>query len=103
MKIYLLLTTLLLVGCGSSAKTSNNTSFYIKDDGRLLASQCAGCHGTDGYSKSKWDSIANEDELLEEFREFSSSHIMGVQAKGYSNEEVILIQNYFLKLKKEDD
>jgi len=102
--------TFIIVGCGggSSGDTTPSTAqtlptSHTKDDGRLLASQCAQCHGTDGYSKSSWDSIAGEDELLEEFREYSVSHIMGAQAKGYSDSEVLLMQDYLSKLKEADD
>jgi len=102
----------IISGCGggggdSTTTTSSQTptlpTSYTKDDGRLLASQCAQCHGTNGYSQSDWDSIAGEDDLLEEFREYSTFHIMGAQAQGYSDSEVALMQDYLSKFSEADD
>ncbi len=97
----------ILVGCGGGDSSSSNFSSskvptipttYTPNDGRLLASQCAQCHGTNGYSVSSWDSIAGEGDLIEEFREYPLSHIMGAQAQGYSDSEVALMQDYLSTL-----
>jgi cytochrome c553 len=54
---------------------------YTPVRGRLLASQCFQCHGTNGNSVTHWDSISGESasENLEEMNEYSVSHIMGAQ------------------------
>ena len=67
--------------------------------GRLLASQCAQCHGTDGYSRNGIDSLAGESaaELIEEMLEMNQENdneIMHKQAKGYSDEQIRLIAEY---------
>lgn len=73
-------------------------------DGRVLASQCAQCHGTDGYSRSDIDSLAGESygEIVEEMTEMRRSNdgndIMELQAHGYNDVQVRLIAEYFSKL-----
>ena len=91
----------LLTGCGGSTSTSAPlveeealVSSYTVTTGRLLASQCAQCHGTNGRSVTDWDSIAGESasETIEEMREFQSGGedepIMEAQAHGYSDAEI---------------
>ena len=69
-------------------------SAYTLTPGRLLAAQCAQCHGTNGNSTNGWDSIAGESaaELIEEMQEFKSGGedepIMEAQAHGYSDAEI---------------
>ena len=69
-------------------------SEYNVTSGRLLASQCAQCHGTNGSSTNSWDSIAGESasELIEEMQEFKSGEedepIMEAQAHGYTDAEI---------------
>jgi len=69
-------------------------SAYTVTPGRLLAAQCAQCHGTNGQSVNGWDSIAGETtaELVEEMMEFKSGAedepIMEAQAHGYSDTEI---------------
>ena len=74
---------------------------YTADAGRLLGSQCAQCHGTNGISVNKWDSIAGEDDLLNEIFE-DDEPIMTAQAHGYTSEEVILIGDWLKTLKNND-
>lgn len=70
-------------------------------EGRLLASQCAQCHGTDGHSSTEIDSLAGESvaEIIEEMQEMKLSSnlndIMHRQARGYTDEQVQLIANFF--------
>ena len=58
---------------------------------RLLSSQCAQCHGTNGYSVSSFDGLAGEaDEVLEEMAEYHfkpNFGIMAAQAKAYTLDE----------------
>jgi len=81
----------------TSSNTSTNytpVSAYTLTTGRLLAAQCAMCHGTNGHSTNGWDSIAGESasETIEEMREFQSGGedepIMEAQAHGYSDAEI---------------
>lgn len=71
---------------------------------RLLASQCAQCHGTDGRAVGDMDSLAGESfqELLEELLEMKNStdtdDIMHRQARGYSDEQLRSIADYFSRL-----
>ncbi len=76
-------------------------STYTADAGRLLGSQCAQCHGTNGISSNEWDSIAGEDELESEIFE-DDEPIMSAQAHGYTSEEIILIGNWLKTLKTND-
>lgn len=74
---------------------------YTANAGRLLGSQCAQCHGTNGVSSTEWDSIAGEDELEDEMFE-DDEPIMNAQAHGYTSEEIILIGNWLKTLKTND-
>ena len=74
---------------------------YTADAGRLLGSQCAQCHGTNGISINEWDSIAGEDNLVDEIYQ-DDEPIMSAQAHGYTDEEIILIGNWLKTLKTND-
>lgn len=73
-----------------------NTLNYAPVNGRLLASQCFQCHGTNGRSVNGWDSILGESysEILEELAEYPVTHIMGAQAVGYSLSERQALASY---------
>ena len=73
---------------------------YTADAGRLLGSQCAQCHGTNGISSNEWDSIAGEDDLADEI--FDDEPIMTAQAHGYTSEEILLIGNWLKTLQTND-
>lgn len=72
--------------------------------GRLLASQCAQCHGTNGRAVGDIDSLAGEsarelyDELLEMKNGNDANDIMHRQAKGYSDAQLWLIAQYYATL-----
>lgn len=71
--------------------------------GRLLASQCAQCHGTNGRSQGGIDSIAgkNANDLYNDLREMKAKtevNIMHQQAKGYTDAELRLLANYLATL-----
>lgn len=76
---------------------------------RLLASQCAQCHGTDGVSAGGIDSLAGEkyrdllDKMLDMARPGETGDIMKHQAKGYTTYQLRLIAEYFASLPKADD
>ncbi len=70
---------------------------------RLLASQCAQCHGTTGNSLGDFDSIANENfgELLNELLEMKrddDNEVMHKQIKGYTDDQIYLIADYYSRL-----
>ncbi|MCH9741179.1 MAG: hypothetical protein K0U38_10150 [Epsilonproteobacteria bacterium] len=86
----------------SNSATITLPTSYKADAGRLLGSQCAQCHGTNGVSVNKWDSIAGEDDLEDEIFE-DDEPIMSAQAHGYTSEEITLIGNWLKTLSKNDD
>lgn len=68
--------------------------------GRLLASNCFQCHGTDGHSAGGIDSIAGQSvsEMIGEMSEMSAgdigNNIMKAHARAYTAEEIRLIAEY---------
>ena len=108
--LFLITTLIVLIsGCGGGDNDGNvNPSTLSKSvlttpsAGRLLASQCAQCHGTDGISVSGIESLAGESgEILEEMSEMKRStrnRVMHLQAKGYSNAQIREIATYFSAL-----
>lgn len=71
---------------------------------RLLASQCAQCHGTNGKAVGEMESLAGESyaELLDELREMKADldprDIMHRQAAGYTDDQLARIARYFASL-----
>jgi sulfide dehydrogenase cytochrome subunit len=69
--------------------------------GAVLSASCAGCHGTDGRSPGSIPPINGRSEefiraSLEDFRSGRRpSTVMGRHAKGYTDEEIVLIAEYF--------
>ena len=69
--------------------------------GRLLASNCFQCHGTNG--SGGFDRIKGSTEVLSELRKFASGEedptgIMAAHAVGYTDEQLQLIADYLSKL-----
>lgn len=77
--------------------------------GRLLASQCAQCHGTDGHSVSDLERLSGADardmldELLDMKHSDDTDDIMIRQAKGYSDAQLRLIAEYFATVPRVDE
>ena len=71
----------------------------------MLANSCAACHGTDGKSPGSIPSISGKSakfitETLKGFRDGTlKSTVMGRHAKGYSDEEIQLIAEFFSSVK----
>jgi len=71
----------------------------------MLSITCAGCHGTDGKSAGTIPSIAGKSadyisQAMMDFRdEKRPSTVMMRHAKGYSDEEIKLIAEYFASKK----
>lgn len=69
--------------------------------GRLLASNCAQCHGTDGHSQGGIDGLAGLPyaEIYDELRDMKADpdtgNIMHLQASGYTDEQMRQIATYF--------
>jgi sulfide dehydrogenase cytochrome subunit len=69
--------------------------------GAMLANSCAGCHGTGGQSPGAIPSIAGKsaDFIADALKGFQSGSreatVMGRHAKGYSEEEIKLIAEFF--------
>jgi len=69
--------------------------------GAMLSVSCDGCHGTDGHSPGSIPDISGKSaeyirNALEEFRSGErESTVMMRQAKGYTDEEMVLIAEYF--------
>jgi sulfide dehydrogenase cytochrome subunit len=74
---------------------------------RLLASQCAQCHGTNGYSVGGIDELAGEDfkDLYEDLADMQGEDrpedIMDHQALGYSDDQIRRIARYYAGLPEE--
>lgn len=86
------LTTALLLPAAHAAKVSR---------GAMLANSCAGCHGTGGKSPGSIPTIAGKsaqfiEQSLKDFRSGKvNSTLMGRHAKGYTDEEIKLIAEFF--------
>jgi sulfide dehydrogenase cytochrome subunit len=73
----------------------------VPDRGAILSGSCEGCHGMGGRSPGAIPSIAGQpvDYLVTTLEGFRSGErqatVMGRHAKGYTNEEIRLIAEYF--------
>jgi len=71
----------------------------------MLSASCMGCHGTDGHSPGSIPDISGKTAdfirfSLEDFRSGKlTSTVMGRHAKAYTDEEILLIAEYFDKQK----
>lgn len=68
--------------------------------GRLLASNCFACHGTNGRPAGGFDRLAGESasEIYDELKEMAGKTdegIMGVHARGYSDTQLWQLATYF--------
>ncbi len=73
--------------------------------GQMLSVSCGGCHGTDGKSPGAIPSISGKaadvlEKMLKELRSGQlASTMMQRHMKGYTDEEIKLIAQYFAGLK----
>jgi len=71
------------------------------EDARMLASQCAQCHGTDGRATGDIEPLdgKSRDSLYSDLIEMKYStdrgELMHLQAKGYSDQQLCTIARYF--------
>lgn len=74
--------------------------------GRNLAAQCANCHGTNGKSVGEVPSLAGQAApvLIQKMKDYRDgklpASIMHQLAKGYSDEQVALMAEYFARQAK---
>lgn len=73
---------------------------------RLLASQCAQCHGTDGRAVGDMDGLAGDGDVFEDLLDMvSEDHIEDImehQAHGYTPEQMRRIGAYYAGLPEHD-
>lgn len=102
MRIDLLIRGLLLGLCSIAAFPA-----FAADDftvNRMLASQCAQCHGTDGYAVGDMDGLTDESfkDLYEDLTDMQfedrPEDIMDHQALGYTEDQIRRIALYFAAL-----
>ena len=73
--------------------------------GAMLSASCEGCHGTNGHSPGSIPDISGKSaefirSSMEEYRSGGrASTVMERQAKGYTDDEILLIAEYFAKQK----
>ena len=74
--------------------------------GRNLAAQCANCHGTNGKSVAEVPSLAGQSAtvIVQKMKDYRDgklpASIMHQLSKGYSDEQVVLMADYFSKQAK---
>jgi cytochrome subunit of sulfide dehydrogenase len=87
------------------APAAQAQSTLLQHPGRLLASGCFQCHGTNGMNGG-FDALAGDEraDLLNKLNEMRRKpprdNIMNPHASGYTNEQLWLIADYFSKLPK---
>jgi sulfide dehydrogenase cytochrome subunit len=84
----------------SSTGVYTSGAATLDHPGRLLASNCFQCHGTNGHGMEHLagksaSSISSE--LYEMRLKPAASHIMNVHAQGYTTSQIGLIADYFSK------
>jgi sulfide dehydrogenase cytochrome subunit len=89
--------------------TSSSTTVYtsgaatLNHPGRLLASNCFQCHGTNGHGMESLAGKSAGDitgDLFEMRQKPAANNIMNVHAQGYTSAQVNLIADYFSKQQK---
>jgi sulfide dehydrogenase cytochrome subunit len=92
---------LLAVVLATTFITAASAQTVSAGSGRLLASNCFQCHGTNGRSVGGIDRLAgmSASELIGEMREMRAktpgNDIMKVHARGYTDAQITEIANYF--------
>jgi cytochrome subunit of sulfide dehydrogenase len=98
--------TALLVAAAAGAIATAASGEPEPPAGRLLASQCFQCHGTDGQAVGGFESITGESaksmyESLLEMSRRRPENIMDLQARGFTPEQLRLIAGYLSTLPKQ--
>lgn len=98
MKRMLFLVTGMLLLPAAQAAADNHA--------RNIAASCSACHGTDGYSEGGMPVLAGMDKTLfvTQMKDFKSgarpATVMHQHAKGYSDEEIGLLADFFAAQKR---
>ena len=102
-------TTIAKTGTTSTATTTATTTTTAAavttvPTGRLLASNCFACHGTDGHPSGGFDSLAGKSaseivSKLKEFRAKPDGGIMRVHALGYTEQQMWELGTYYASLR----
>jgi cytochrome c553 len=86
---------------GTSAPSAAGAATVVPV-GRLLASNCFHCHGTDGHPNGGFDSLAGDSasEIVKTLREMAAKSpedggIMRAHATGYTDEQMWQLGTYF--------
>ena len=93
-----------LAALGAAAASAQQTG--TPHPGRLLASNCFQCHGTDGRGDGTFERLAGQSasdiagELREMMAENKRGDIMTIHALGYTDAQVRAIAEYFSKQKR---
>ena len=101
MKIHIALLTTALVGSGLALPALAQSANL----GRDLAATCTHCHGTDGRSAGGTIALAGipKDQIVQKLKEFKAgarpATVMHQLSKGYTEQQVELIGEYFSKQK----
>ncbi len=96
LKLNLLAGGFLIIYCS----IGTSLAIDVIDPGRAMAAQCSQCHGMEGNNSEGFDSLKGEsfdkiyDELWDMFNS-SNNELMDHQAKGYTEEDIIALANYF--------
>ncbi len=97
MKKSIAITLTTLGAIGAAAQTTATTP----PPGRLLASNCFQCHGTDGKGDGTFEKLAGKSssEIYQELREMQAENkrgeIMTIHAFGYTDAQLRAIADYF--------
>jgi cytochrome c553 len=91
-----------LVGLITPGASSDAQSATLVPIGRLFASNCSQCHGTDGQSGSisQLAGMGAADMFNKMKDQQTHNSIMGAQARGYTDDEIRAIAAYFASVKK---
>ena len=91
---------------GTTTATTTTTAAAVTTvpTGRLLASNCFACHGTDGHPSGGFDSLAGKSaseivSKLKEFRAKPDGGIMRVHALGYTDQQMWELGTYYASLR----
>ena len=104
-KLTLTVTTLAVIFLGLSYASVTQAEGISR--AMMLSNSCAACHGTDGRGSKKIPKLRGEkaEDIIQEMNGFKEGGdkkvtVMEHVAKGYTDEEVELMANYFSGLKK---
>jgi len=87
---------------GSVTSAMRVDAVSVVPTGRLWASNCMQCHGTNGMNGS-FNQLAGlpVKSMMEKMHDQQThSSIMGAQARGYTDDELLTIATYFASLPK---